>query len=351
MQTVLIADDSLIIRKIIREVLEKMNLTIVAEARDGLDTINKTIATKPDLIVKDMVKPKKDGLTALKEIMKNSPAKVIVISAYDPKYLNTFFLALNYGAIDFIPKAIPNDNVYNFKEVIQKKILSYLTTSPPKNLSSGQKPLFEKNITNVCNNSIKPDRYVPVKPRQVIIIGASSGGPSVVQQILTELRPPVPPILIVQHLLKGFSSNFARRIDNLVDFTVKEAVHEEPLMMNTVYIAPGEKHLVLTTHEENMHINLLETDRVNGVMPSLDPTIISASQYYGNKLTLVILTGMGFDGLAGARFAKSWGAKIIVQDEASCLIFGMPKAIIEANLADEILEPAKISLYINSMPM
>lgn len=351
MYSALIADDSLFIRKSIRKFLEKIGLTVVAEATNGLETIAKVQMIKPDFVFMDIIMPKMDGLTALKEIMEISPTKIIVISAYNPEHINGIFLALEYGAIDFLPKAIISDETYDFMEKMRKKIEFYSSINISRENTFPHLNTVKRNNFHIYNQLIKSEEQYKRSFPHLIIIGASSGGPKVIQHILTKLTPPFPPIIVIQHLPKGISFDFALRLNKLVNFTIKEATDGEPLLMNTIYIAPSGKHLVFNHIDNNKSnkIYLFEGDRVNGVMPSLDPTILSASYYYKKKLLLIILTGMGVDGLAGARYAKHSGAKIIVQNEESCQAFSMPKAIIDANLADFIFEPSKISSYINLM--
>lgn len=334
-------------RKMIRKALEAKDFKIVAEASNGVDAVFKCENHNPDIVIMDVVMPKMDGLTALQEIMKKTPTRVVVMSSYSPEYANAALSALENGALGFIRK--PGDSeitTSSFIREIQEKSLSFMQINMNKIVYKGQ------NITNKAelldNTKMKIRRFL-TPSNSLVIIGSSTGGPKVVQEIISKIEKPFPPVILIQHLPVGFTKHFAARLDKLTSLNVIEAENGSKLEINTIYVAPAGKHLVLQDDERNNYeIYLYEGDRVNGVIPSIDPTVISASYYYGKNLCLCILTGMGNDGLAGARYCKNNNAIIIAQDEASSMIYGMPKAIVDAELADYIDNPSKIAIILNN---
>ncbi|MFX1534350.1 MAG: chemotaxis-specific protein-glutamate methyltransferase CheB [Promethearchaeota archaeon] len=338
MPKVLIAEDSFVIRKIIRKILEEVGFKIVAEVDNGLDAVAKTRVCKPDLIVMDVVMPKMDGLTALDQIMTTCPTKILLISAYGPKYANIAFEAIERGAIAFISKPSGDQSLdYNFKEELQTKAKACLEAK-----LGG----YTQRSTAIYTSRKKRKKPI-IQSQQLVIIGASTGGPKVVQELLSNLRTSFPPVIVIQHLPAGFSSTFATRLDKMSKLKVIEAQTGMNLNLNTVYVAPGGTHLVFEEKNNRLEVYLYKGERVNGVIPSLEPTIVSATYHYGKNVTLVVLTGMGTDGLAGARYSKNYGATILAQDEASSTIYGMPKAIVDAGLADIVANPKDIAAYLN----
>lgn len=331
----IIVDDSLLIRSILSKLLKEMNYKVVSEASNGLDGMHKVQNYKPDLLIIDVMLPKMDGLTALAEIMQTVPTKTIVVSSYDEKYLDIAYRSLEIGALAFIPK---NTDIKIFEQELKNQIKAIESAKVSK------KFLFNPNVFPVKFPS--ETRRTIFKSKHLLIIGASTGGPNLVHEIISKLRKPFPPVIIIQHLPIGFTESFSNRMNNKADLEVVVAGEDMRLQSNTVYIAPGGKHLVIKDNHFPK-LSLTEGDRVNGVIPSLDPTIMSASHIFKDQLTIVILTGMGSDGLSGCRYAHKNNAYIITQDEESCVIYGMPKAINDENLADYTGNPNTIINLLN----
>ena len=331
----IIVDDSLLIRSIITKLLNELQYKVVSEASNGLDAVHKVQAYKPDLLIIDVMMPKMDGLTALTEIMKVVPTRTIVVSSYDEKYLDIAYRSLELGALAFIPK---NTNITVFQSELKSQIKLI------ENAKVVKKFYFEPSPEQM--KLMHESRKIIRKNQHLVILGASTGGPNLVHEIISKLRKPFPPVIIIQHLPIGFTESFSNRMNNKTELDVVVAEEDMRVKMNTVYIAPGGKHLVLKD-ERFPRISLSDGDRVNGVIPSLDPTIMSASHIYKDQLTITILTGMGSDGLAGCRYAHKHNAFIITQDEDSCVIYGMPKAINDENLADYTGNPSNIITLLN----
>ncbi|MHA2362526.1 MAG: chemotaxis-specific protein-glutamate methyltransferase CheB [Candidatus Hodarchaeales archaeon] len=345
MPRVVIADDSVFTRKMIRKLLEEINFDIIGEANNGLDAVSKTARFKPDLLIMDLMMPKMDGLTALKKIMEENPTRVLLISGFGSEYVDLAFTALDAGALAFVPKGTnTEDDSYDFKNELIQKAKICLKANLKRKSYKFDSPTAQARFDVAQRKAKFARKKTFMHKDNLIIIGASTGGPGVVKEIISRLRPPFPPIILVQHLPVGFSKAFSVRLDAISALKVIEAENDMRLKTNSVYIAPGGKHLVLNSKDK---LHLYDGDRVNGVIPSLDPTLISASYYFGSNLNVVILTGMGSDGLAGTRYSKQNGARIIIQDEDSSIIYGMPKAIADAELADYSSNPKNIVRYLN----
>ena len=331
MTTALIADDSTFFRSIIKKAIEEIGIKVVAQVRDGKEAVRKAKILKPDLIFLDVIMPRMDGITALIEIMKYSPTKVLIMTAYGRNYADVAIRALENGAVDFLSK---NTDI---KE-IQSKTLNCLKANIVDN-----KLFMKKNLYR----TVEKPASIKIKPK-LIIIGASTGGPKVVREILQNLNPPQPPMILIQHLPKDFAESFANRLDSTSKLKVVLAQNNMGLSNNTVFVAPGGTHLTIKEVNNHLMFHLFDGERVNGVIPSLDPAILSASYYFGNSLLITILTGMGYDGLAGTRYAKTKSSTVIAQNEYSCVVYGMPKAIIDENLADYIVPPREITKLFNN---
>ncbi|MFX1253606.1 MAG: CheB methylesterase domain-containing protein [Promethearchaeota archaeon] len=197
-------------------------------------------------------------------------------------------------------------------------------------------------------NTLKQEKGSIFQSQQLIIIGASTGGPKVIQDILSKLIPPFPPVIVVQHFPVGFTTPFAERLDKWSELHIIEAKTGMLLTSNHVYIAPAGMHLVLDEDYSNIKIYLCKGDRVNGGIPALEPTLLSASYYFVKRLIVVILTGMGSDGLVGVQYCKANGGLVLVQDEQSSLVYGMPKAVLEAGFVGIVANPVSITSYLNA---
>lgn len=332
-----IVDDSIVSRKVIRKILEGLGFRVVGEAGNGVDAIMKAETLKPDLMVLDIMMPKMDGLSALATIMEKAPTKVILVSAYGNEFFDMAFTGLEKGAFAFVAKAPSGETSAEFERELRDKAKASLHASRASYVMSNV-PLKPRKMPRMPSSNLS---------RHLLIIGASTGGPGVVKDVLTRLRPPFPPVIIVQHLPVGFTRTFAERMNAVSQLEIKEAESGMVLTTNTVFVAPGGKHLVLQDAGASMEIYLYEGDRVNGVMPSLDPTILSATYHYGQNLKVCILSGMGSDGLAGARYLKSNGGEVFAQDEETCVIYGMPKAVIDEGLADVVGTPVRLASALN----
>ncbi|OQX80778.1 MAG: hypothetical protein B6D56_04120 [Candidatus Omnitrophica bacterium 4484_70.1] len=336
---IFIVEDSVLMRKIIREILSsEPEFTIVGEAGSGNKALEEIPRLKPDVVTLDVNLPDISGLDVLREIMDKFPTRVLMLSAYTQRGSDSTIKALELGALDFIPK--PSGEVsldlYNFKEQIIDKIKLVYHIE------------LEKILMMRREKELKEDLDV----KKIVVIGASTGGPRAIIEIISNLSPDIDAtFLIVQHMPSGFTKSFAQRLSWVSPFKIKEA-EEEILRKNSGYVAPSGFHMVIEKQEAFYYIRLDKTELVNYVRPSLDVTMKSVAEVFEGEIIGVILTGMGKDGLEGAKAIKSKGGKIIVQDEKTCVVYGMPKVVVEENLADCILPLSEISRkieeYLNS---
>jgi two-component system chemotaxis response regulator CheB len=323
---VLVVDDSAIMRKLITEILKKdQAIEIVGEASDGVQAIEKAKELRPDVITLDIEMPKMDGLTALKYLKKESPnSKIIMFSSLTQEGAKATIEALSLGAHDFVPKPSSKSFVESVQK-IEKELVPKI-----KALVGYDVPLVSK----VCapTRALRPGLY------RVLGIGVSTGGPQTLAEILKELPSNFPvPILIVQHMPPLFTAQLAERLDRVSKLKVKEAEDGEPIKEGVVYIAPGDYHMEVSLDNRQKHIRLHQGPPRNNCRPAVDVLFESLADVYGGTTLGLILTGMGRDGLEGAKKIKARGGGIIAQDKETSVVYGMPRAVVEAGLADEIL--------------
>jgi two-component system chemotaxis response regulator CheB len=332
---VFIVEDSILMQKIIVDILSgDPDIAIVGTAKFGKDALENIPKLKPDIVTLDLNLPDIDGLQVLRKLMVVFPVRVIMFSAYTQKGAEITMKALELGALDFIPKPSGETslNLYNFKDEIISKIKMAATIDLSKRVFPKETLLSSKE-TAIKN---------------IIIIGASTGGPKAIIDLMTGMPKDINgAILIVQHMPSGFTRSFAERISWHAGIKTKEAEDGDQLINGAAYIAPSGYHMVL---EKSAHVKkgyllrLDETPLVNYVRPAVDVTLFSAAETFeGGVMLGVILTGMGKDGLEGVKKIKDKGGKVIAQDEASCIVYGMPRAIVSEGLADDVLPLNKIA--------
>ncbi|CUA80089.1 MULTISPECIES: protein-glutamate methylesterase/protein-glutamine glutaminase [Anoxybacillus] len=336
---VLVVDDSAFMRKLISDFLsEHPRLHVVGTARDGQEALQKIEQFNPDVVTLDVEMPVMNGLETLKHIMQKRPLPVVMISSTTTEGAENTILALQYGAVDFIAKpsgAISLD-LYKIKDKMIEKVLlaseANLRTVKTKQKMSmlPQKQYSKIEVSERQNVSGK---------KKIIAIGTSTGGPRALQHVLTKFPATIDaPILVVQHMPKGFTKSLATRLDSLCHIRVKEAEDGEIIQKGTAYIAPGGKHLHVKRVGMSLAIHLDEAAPRNGHRPSVDVMFESLSALTDYEKIAVIMTGMGSDGTAGLKQLKSSGKTFVIAESAeSSVVFGMPKSAIAANVVDEIV--------------
>ncbi|NLW36331.1 protein-glutamate methylesterase/protein-glutamine glutaminase [Syntrophorhabdus aromaticivorans] len=332
---VLVVDDSSFMRKIVTRMLESdKNIQVVGTAGNGEEAIEKTEVLKPDVVTMDIEMPVMNGIEALKHIMARNPLPVIVLSAISKEGADVTMEALNLGACDFMTKDLAGlsggmagketELINKVKDVAKKKV-KFLV----QRLELARRP-----VSLYGNKRIK---------HAILSIGASTGGPPALEHILTGLPEDFPiPVVVAQHMPKLFTQAFAHRLNGLTHITVKEAEDKEPLRPGVVLIAPGDTHMGLKKNGKNVVVEFVR-DAGYVYRPSVDFLMLTTARVYGAHAIGVILTGMGNDGLAGLREIKARRGFVIAQDEDTCVVYGMPKVVVNAHIADVVLPIDKIS--------
>lgn len=346
---VLIVDDSRFICKRICEILEEeADFKVVGIAKNGKEAVLMAAQLTPDVITMDVEMPIMDGITAVKKIMAESPTAILMFSAVTHEGAQATLDALNAGAIDFLPKqldeidgdraiakrllrlrvrivALQSKRIKSRWDVGASKIKSTTALKTPQVITRGQHPVSPV-ISQVKNSKF-----------ELLVIVASTGGPVAVQKVLPELVSNCTfPILIIQHMPHNFTKSFAERLDQLSQVKVKEAENGELLKPGVALLAPGGMQMEIKGITGKKSVIIKEKQRNDIYSPCADITLASIARVFTANVLTVVLTGMGSDGKEGAVKLKQKGLSIWAQDEASCTIYGMPKAIVEAKLADKV---------------
>ncbi|MGG6432037.1 protein-glutamate methylesterase/protein-glutamine glutaminase [Anoxybacillus sp. D401a] len=336
---VLVVDDSAFMRKLISDFLsEHPRLHVVGTARDGQEALQKIEQLRPDVVTLDVEMPVMNGLETLKHIMQKHPLPVVMISSTTKEGAENTILALQYGAVDFIAKpsgAISLD-LYKIKDkMIEKVLLASEANLRTVKIKQKKSMLPQKQYSKI---EVSERQHVSGK-KKMIAIGTSTGGPRALQHVLTKFPATIDaPILVVQHMPKGFTKSLANRLDSLCDIRVKEAEDGEIIQKGTAYIAPGGKHLYVKRVGTSLAIHLDEAAPRNGHRPSVDVMFESLSALTDYEKIAVVMTGMGSDGTAGLKQLKMSGKTFVIAESAeSSVVFGMPKSAIAANVVDEIV--------------
>lgn len=368
---VLVVDDSGFFRRRVTEILAgDPQIQVVGTASNGREAVDQTLALHPDVITMDYEMPVMDGITAVREIMQRCPTAVLMFSSLTYEGARVSLDALDAGAADYLPKNFEDisRNPDKVRQLLCERVhalartnrrslglsSSYIapTTSPA--VSSASRPTL-RSTTNEPASAVKP-AAPPVRnntsnsppPRkkhyQLVAIGTSTGGPVALQKVLTQLPASFPaPLLLIQHMPAAFTKAFAERLDKLCKIRVKEAEDGDTLKPGVALLAPGGKQMML---DGRGVVRILPGDERLNFKPCVDVTFGSAAKAFRDKVLAVVLTGMGADGREGARMLKTAGSDIWAQDEASCVIYGMPMAIAKANLADGIYSLDDIGRYL-----
>ena len=331
---VLIVDDSRMIRDVLTHILEDQpDIEVVGAAADAYEARDMVRDLKPDVITLDVEMPKMSGLEFLDKLMRARPIPVLMISSFTERGSETTFRALELGAVDFVTKPKLNEQTPDdYGAVIAEKIRA------AKSARLKVPRRADPNDT-VTMPAVVEKRPVPrgVKTSErLIAVGASTGGTEAIREFLVGMPVDCPGIAIVQHMPENFTRMFAERLNGLCKINVKEAEHNDPILPGHAYIAPGGKHLWVKRDEGQLLAKLSTEPPMNLHRPSVDFLFLSAAKFVGADAIGVIMTGMGRDGAAGMLEMKKAGAWTIAQDEATSVIFGMPREAIEAGAVQEV---------------
>jgi two-component system chemotaxis response regulator CheB len=368
---VLVVDDSGFFRRRVSEILSSdPTIQVVGTATNGKEAIEQALALKPDVITMDYEMPMMDGITAVRHIMQRCPTPVLMFSSLTHEGARVTLDALDAGAVDFLPKNFEDisRNPDKVKQMLCEKVHSisrsnrrfggYASTPTPAAVPASV--TAAPSTTSSLHSAPAAPRHVPTpaprpaahtaqaasaphapsspapkrKSYKLVAIGTSTGGPVALQRVLTQLPANFPaPIVLIQHMPAAFTKAFAERLDKLCRISVKEAEDGDILRPGLALLAPGGKQMMV---DGRGAVKILPGDERLNYKPCVDITFGSAAKSYGDKVLAVVLTGMGADGREGARLLRQGGAHIWAQDEASCVIYGMPMAIVKAGLADAV---------------
>ena len=338
---VLVVDDSVIMRKLLVDILKnEPEIEVVDTAKNGKEAIEKAKGLQPDVITLDIEMPAMDGLTALRYLRREVPrAKVIMFSSLTQEGAKATVEALSFGAYDFVPKPSTKSFMESVKKIENELIPKIKSIIPLREI----KPNFKPTPSTV-KTRLRPGNY------GVIGIGVSTGGPQTLMQIIPKLPANFPaPILVVQHMPPLFTKQLADRLNSISSLKVKEADQGELIKEGTVYIAPGDYHMEARKKGGDLLIFLHQGPPRKFCRPSVDVLFESLAETYRARTLAIVLTGMGNDGEDGARRIKEEGGGVIAQDAKTSVVFGMPKAVIEAGLADEVLSLPQIPQRIKEL--
>ena len=335
-------------RKALSTMLEKdPEIKVVAVGRDGQEGLDLIRKHNPDVVTLDIEMPRMDGLTALKHIMMEMPKPVLMVSSLTVEGAEATLKAMELGAVDFIPKQlskvsldivrIEEDLQAKVKQIAKRKFRPPLLARrpcPPGTPAAGR-------VSVATPSEVKRDIVRPSGAliRDVVAIGVSTGGPPAVQKLLSALPKDFPAaIVIAQHMPAAFTGPFAKRLDGICELSVKEAETGDRLAPGHVFIAPGGRHLKIHQRVSRIELEVTEDPKDALYKPSATVLMTSVADGVGRRGLGVILTGMGSDGMEGVKVLKQKGGRALAQSDASCVVYGMPKAIVDAGLADEIID-------------
>lgn len=334
---VLIVDDSAFMRQVLTKILTSdPQIEVIGTAPDPYFAREKIKALNPDVLTLDVEMPRMDGLTFLEKLMAGHPMPVVMVSTLTQKGCDVTMRALELGAVDFFPKPVldtANGLIENAAQIVEKvKTAARARVRVP---SGNARP------TPILTRPVSAGGYRTT--HQIIAIGASTGGTEAIREVLCALPADSPGIVIVQHMPPGFTASFANRLNSLSQLNVKEAENGDRVLPGHALIAPGSLQTSLYRSGAEYYVRVFPGEPVNRHRPSVDVLFDSCAEHAGRNVTAAILTGMGGDGARGMRRMRDAGAHTIAQDEATCVVFGMPKVAIAMGGAEFVLPLPKIA--------
>jgi two-component system chemotaxis response regulator CheB len=369
----IVTDDSHFMRSVISDILEQGGVEVVAEAKNGREAVRAVAEHEPDVVTMDVEMPEMNGIEAVERIMADTPTPVLMLSAHTDENADVTFEALEKGAVDFFTK--PGGEVSMEMSRLEDQLVDMVdsvasvdvsvgtgggTTSPADAYAeaveaaetaaesatragtaggpdaSTESPSVD---TDAAGGAAVAEAATGYLDEPTLLIGSSTGGPTVVERVLSELpREADFRVLVVQHMPEGFTGRFATRLDGKSDYDVREGQDGDRIGGGEALVAPGGKHMVVSNYGGGrIRVKLTEDAPVNSVRPAVDVTMESAAETITGPLTAVILTGMGNDGADGVRAVAAAGGSVIAQDEDSSAVYGMPKRAVETGVVDEVL--------------
>jgi len=337
---VLLVNDSKYMLQFLQDIINSdAELDVIDTAKDGNEALRKLSRIDVDVVVTDLEMPNLDGISLLSKIMSINPVPVIIVSSYSQEGSQIVFDCLEKGAVDFV--SLPHekqDDISDFSEQLISKIK------------------IADNVNLLALNEIPTERYTvnfnnldTSTTKIIVVIGASTGGPKVVSSILANIPKHIPAgFILIQHMSKGFTDSYAKRLAKLSSLTIKVAQDGDIIQPGLVLIAPADYHLMIVP--PNL-VYLDQSPKRFGVRPSINVSMITAAEVFQSKTIGVLLTGMGHDGGFGMKAIKQRGGKTLAQDEESCVVFGMPKEAKELNSVDKFISAEKLAKVITEEVM
>ena len=344
---ILVADDSTFMRRLLTQALRDAGFEVVGEAGDGDEALSLYRELRPDAMTLDLAMPGMDGIGVLRALRgERSSLPVVVVSAFSPAHGARAVDALAEGAFDLVAKPAFGEPLETFVSALREKVTAAassnkpaatVTTLPGRAVESRAAAVTPTNgDTAVARLRARRTGSSSVAGgKKVVLIATSTGGPRALAELIPNLPSPLGAGgMIVQHMPAGFTASLAQRLDRSSKLNVVEAGGGEALRPDTLILAPGGSHLRLA---DNGSARLTDEAAVGGLRPRADLTIADAAKLFGERLLLVVMTGMGKDGLEGAKDVRARGGRILAEAESTCTVYGMPRAIVEAQLADEVV--------------
>jgi two-component system chemotaxis response regulator CheB len=341
---ILLVDDSAFMRLTLTNHLNLVpGLMVVGAAHDGNEALEMIPQLHPDVVSLDVEMPQRDGLSTLQEIMDRFPLPVVMLSSLTTEGARETVRALTLGAVDFIPKPTTKANIASILDEVVEKI---------RHAAGAQVRRIPKTATPE-QPIARPSKDEKLSPRhfghadKVVVIGASTGGPFALCKVISQLPADLPAaVVIIQHMPVGFTRSLADRLDNLSHLHIKEAGPDDRLEIGQGLLAPGGFHM---RFDENGRVNLDQGPTMHGVRPAVDVTMSTVAQHFGAVTVASILTGMGRDGTHGCELVHAAGGKVIAEAESTCVVWGMPRSVVEAGVADAVIPLPDIAAAITRM--
>jgi two-component system chemotaxis response regulator CheB len=351
---VLIIDDSAIVRQVLSAIInEAPGMEVIGTAQDPVFALKKLETIKPDVITLDVEMPRMDGLTFLKKLMSEDPYPVVMCSTLTQKSSDISIKALRLGAVEVVGK--PTSNLKQELGDQKKLITDAIRVASKARLSNLRMPakaptpklnVQKKETADVILPKRATNQSAP--SNKLIAIGASTGGTQALERVITALRTDIPGVVIVQHMPEAFTAAFSKRLDSVSDVYVKEAEDGDMVETGKVLIAPGGKHMIVENRAGKLYVSIKEGPLVSRHKPSVDVLFRSVAQSAAKQTLGIIMTGMGDDGANGMKEMFDAGAFTVAQDEASCVIFGMPAVAIERGGVKKICSLDRMPQMINA---
>lgn len=324
---VLIVDDSVFMRSMLKSAMLSGNLDVIATAQNGTEGLKKIKALKPDVVTLDVEMPGMTGLEVLEQVMKECPLPIVMVSTKTQAGAQTTLEALELGAVDFVAKPLADKSAS--LESFRNSVLHAVETA----FAANRKRLSR----STKHRAIQPVKTCLPPTNAVVAIGISAGGPATLHKLIPFIPKEFPPIVITQHMPADFTGPFAVRLNDIAKGKVKEAAQNDTLLPGTILIAPGDRHLRVTRMGPKYIATVENGPKVAGFRPSVDVLFESVASAVGAKAVGIVMTGMGCDGSVGVRLLKKKGARTLAQDKETSIVYGMPKAAAQTGFIDRVI--------------